>query len=128
MPSGQRTLLLAAAGVVLLGGMVLSHVLSFALDLAGQRDPLILGGLQGSMVAGYGAALVSSGLLWRPGRLRRFMVEMGEELARVSWPSREQTSHATWVVAVAVAICTVFLGILDGFWLWLSNWVLGAAA
>jgi len=51
--------------------------------------------------------------------------EIAEELSKVSWPSREETGHATVVVLATVALCAAYLGLFDAVWLWLTNLVLG---
>ena len=48
-----------------------------------------------------------------------------DELARVTWPSREETGNATVVVIVTVLVCSVYLGVFDAFWMWVTNMILG---
>ncbi|MDR2869074.1 MAG: preprotein translocase subunit SecE [Deferribacteraceae bacterium] len=42
-----------------------------------------------------------------------FYNEVKEELAKVSWPSKEQTLGTTTVVLVVVALLTAYLGGID---------------
>lgn len=50
--------------------------------------------------------------------------EVVDELSKVSWPTRDETTHATVVVIVTVVICSIYLGLFDSIWMWISNWVL----
>jgi preprotein translocase subunit SecE len=51
--------------------------------------------------------------------------EIVEELAKVSWPTREETVNATWIVIVTVVVCSVYLGVFDAFWMWVTDWIMG---
>ena len=47
-------------------------------------------------------------------RAYTFFVEAKEELSRVVWPTRKETFDSTWRLLVLVAICGVFLALVDG--------------
>ena len=42
-----------------------------------------------------------------------FFQEVRGELKKVSWPSRKDLLGATWVVFIATAILTAYIGVLD---------------
>jgi len=44
---------------------------------------------------------------------RQYLREVVSELKKVVWPSRKETVGSTTVVLVIVAVCGVFLGIVD---------------
>ncbi len=46
-------------------------------------------------------------------RAKQFFSEARAELKKVTWPSREQTLNATWVVIVMVIVVSLFLGLVD---------------
>jgi preprotein translocase SecE subunit len=125
----QRYLTLAVVAFSLLGGMVLAHGLAWGLDSLGVVDLWLFDNreLPASSVVGFALAFGAAFAVWRSERGRDFATGIADELSRVNWPSREQTSHATGVVLVAVGVCAIYLGLLDGCWLWLTNLVMGTA-
>jgi preprotein translocase subunit SecE len=42
-----------------------------------------------------------------------FFQEVKGELVKVSWPSRKDLIGATWIVFIATAILTMYIGALD---------------
>ncbi len=46
-------------------------------------------------------------------KAKQFLSEARAELKKVTWPSREQTMNATWVVIVMVIVASLFLGLVD---------------
>jgi len=50
--------------------------------------------------------------------------EVTRELEKVTWPSRKETSAATIVVIVTVAIAALVLSGFDFIWMKLSSWIL----
>jgi preprotein translocase subunit SecE len=49
----------------------------------------------------------------RTGRIRRFFKEVGVEMQKVTWPTKEELWSSTLVVLVATVILTVFVGLID---------------
>ena len=43
-------------------------------------------------------------------------VEVVDELSRVTWPQREETTNSTIVVVIAVLISAAFIGLFDQVW------------
>ncbi|HHD11561.1 MAG TPA: preprotein translocase subunit SecE [Deltaproteobacteria bacterium] len=46
-------------------------------------------------------------------KAKQFFSEARAELKKVTWPTREQTMNATWVVIVMVIVVSLFLGLVD---------------
>ena len=49
---------------------------------------------------------------------RRFIGEVQAELKKCAWPTRAELRGSTIVVTVSVIILAVFVGISDGFFMW----------
>ncbi|MBU2603755.1 MAG: preprotein translocase subunit SecE [Actinobacteria bacterium] len=47
---------------------------------------------------------------------RRFLREVRNEMAKVTWPPRQELVQATMVVLVAIAIAATYIGLLDLVW------------
>jgi preprotein translocase SecE subunit len=127
MPANQRYVLVALLALWSLSCAVLAHAASWGLSQAGLPDAPLLGlaELSTSSAIGGGVATLGTLLLWRVGPARAWLGEVIDELLRVSWPSREETSHATVVVVISVVVCALFLGVFDAAWLWVSSSIMG---
>jgi preprotein translocase subunit SecE len=60
--------------------------------------------------------IVGAVFLYRNSSTHGFAQEISEELARVSWPTRKETSNSTVVVVVTSIICAVMLFLFDTIW------------
>ncbi|MCA9298556.1 MAG: preprotein translocase subunit SecE [Phycisphaerales bacterium] len=111
-------------GAVLTGMVVQSAVVS-ALAQATMPDARILGGILSESTA---AALVAGGatffLLLRNHQAVRFTDEVIGELAKVTWPTREEAVQATSTVIVTTVLIAVLLGVYDIVWKNLADLVL----
>jgi preprotein translocase subunit SecE len=58
--------------------------------------------------------------------VRRWADEVATELYKVHWPEREIVQNGTIVVLVAGLFATVYIGLLDRVWAFLTNLVYGA--
>ena len=56
----------------------------------------------------------------------QFIREVRQELAKVTWPTREAVLNGTLVVVVASALATVYVTVLDRIWSFLTTLVYGA--
>jgi len=70
-------------------------------------------------------ASVAVYMAWRSEEIFTLASECVTELMKVSWPTRKETMAATLVVIVTVFIASVFLGIYDGMWAYLSRQLYG---
>jgi len=127
MQSRQRYVVTGILGLGILISMVLGRGLQWLWLRFSWPDPLLfsLEELSLTAVLGYaiGLGMAAAALLHQP--TRHLATEVVDELARVSWPSREETGQATIVVVAAVVICSAYLGLFDACWLWLTDWILG---
>ncbi len=46
-------------------------------------------------------------------KAKAYFKEAKVELKKVTWPTRPQTLHLTWVVVIMVVISAVFFGVVD---------------
>lgn len=58
--------------------------------------------------------------------VRRWADEVATELYKVHWPEREIVTNGTIVVLVAGLFATVYIGLLDRVWAFVTNLVYGA--
>ncbi len=63
-------------------------------------------------------------LLYSNSQANQFMDEVFQELGRVTWPTKDETSKATVVVLIMVLISGVILGGFDRFFTWVMKFVL----
>jgi len=54
-------------------------------------------------------------------KIARFLRETKVEMSKVSWPTLDELKNSTKVVIVAVALLTVFIGLVDR----ILGWVIG---
>ena len=123
MPSRYRYVVIGILVLAFLSAIVVAHGLDWLFLRVGILNPYVLGlrELSLSNFLGFllGAVLIGVGL--KQPRARALSHEVADELGKVSWPTREESNYATWVVIATVLICSVFLGVLDGTCLWLSR-------
>ncbi len=58
---------------------------------------------------------------WKNIRLRTLAMETIEELAAVTWPSKDETTTATVVVLATAVTASVMIFAMDRFWNWITN-------
>jgi preprotein translocase SecE subunit len=58
---------------------------------------------------------------WENIRLRTLAMETIEELAAVTWPSKDETTTATVVVLATAVTASVMIFAMDRFWNWITN-------
>ncbi len=61
-------------------------------------------------------------------RLKEYVVDVGDEMTRVSWTALEQAQKSTGVVLVLVVLSAIFLFAADFVFLRFVNFVIGTAA
>jgi preprotein translocase SecE subunit len=81
-----------------------------------QASPLPRSGARPA-ARGEGRAGVSGVLSWRP----RFLLDIINELRKVVWPSRQEATHLTFVVAVVTVLIGAALGGIDIGFGWLID-------
>jgi len=70
-----------------------------------------------AVVVGVAAVLAA----WRNPLIHRLSQEVLDELAAVSWPSRQETYTATVVVIVTAVVSAFVIFFLDRFWSWFTD-------
>jgi preprotein translocase subunit SecE len=71
------------------------------------------------------AALLTVSAYRKPG-VRQWSDEVAAELYKVHWPDREQVTSGSVVVIAASVFATVYIGLLDRIWAFITNLVYGA--
>jgi preprotein translocase subunit SecE len=128
MVSRQQYVVVGIVALAIIAAFPLAHLFQWGFVYFGIDDPPILSrDLPLTSVIGYGIAAVAMVVCLVNKRIRQLAQEVADEMAKVTWPTREETGNATVVVLVTVVICSVFLGAFDAIWLWLTNLVLGVS-
>lgn len=105
-----------------LGGLVLAYLLlkigDWAWSYYGTKsNDLVLG------VVAFGIGGTVAVLALRNERLFTLATEVTAELKKVTWPTRQETISATIVVVVTVIVASVFLGLFDALWSFLTRYI-----
>ena len=127
MLSRERYVVGAVVGLAIVISMAMARGFEWLWVWQEWNDPFILGIRQlplTSVIAYAISAALAIGTLRHPDAYS-MSLEVVDELAKVVWPTREETGHATMVVVVAVLISSTFLGAFDAVWLWMTDWILG---
>ena len=127
MPSRQRYVVVGVLGLAVVLALALAHGLQWLWVQFGWNDPhpFVIKELPLTTLIAYALALGVAMFCLKHQPTHQLALEVVDELARVNWPSREETGNATVVVIVTVLICSAYLGMFDAFWLWLTDWILG---
>ena len=116
-------------GIVVLAiflGFSLWHALMWGWAQLGWDDLSLIGReVTLTRLIGFGLALAAAAFVIKHGPTFQLANEVVDELAKVTWPTREETGNATVVVIVTVIVCSAYLGVFDAVWLSLTNWILG---
>lgn len=79
-----------------------------------------------TMLVGAVVAIITVIQIYRKEKTRRWADEVASELAKVVWPNKETVTNGTIVVIIASLIATVYVGLLDRFWGFVTTLVYGA--
>ena len=114
---------ISVAGLAAVVGLVLAHAAGWAAAALGMPNPPLFAGssARAADLLGYAVAAVAAAAVLKNATTRGLAHEVVDELARASWPSREETLRATWVVICTVMVCALYLGVLDAAWLSLTD-------
>jgi preprotein translocase SecE subunit len=115
--------------VGLMAWLVFAEMVAFGIELVGSRynAPLIGYDFRVADLAGLLGAAVLTIYLRRHEKLSTFAMEVGNELARVTWPSWAETRLGTLVVVATTIIISLILALFDTVWGKLSDLVYGAS-
>jgi preprotein translocase subunit SecE len=114
----NKVIHLMFAVATLLAAFLLSKAGDWVWSYFAKPNDLLVNGVA-LLVAGT-AALVA----YRNERVFAAATEVTRELEKVTWPTRKETSAATLVVIVTVAIAALVLTAFDWIWMSLANWIL----
>jgi preprotein translocase SecE subunit len=64
--------------------------------------------------------------MFRSASVRKWADDVAVELSKVVWPTRETVRNGTITVVVASALATVYVGLLDRLWAFMTHLVYGA--
>jgi len=60
---------------------------------------------------------------WRNKKVHSMIEEIASELAKVTWPTKQEVTNNTTVVIVTTAVATAFFALMDRFWGFVTDWV-----
>ncbi len=60
-------------------------------------------------------------ILYRHPRVNPLVHEVAGELAKVTWPTRQETWYSTGVVIITSIIAAIYVGLFDAAWSWVSD-------
>jgi preprotein translocase SecE subunit len=72
--------------------------------------------------------VVAAVLLFASRRLKDYVVDVGDELTRVSWADLKETQRATLIVIVLVAVSSVFMFVSDFVFVKVIQFIMSKAA
>jgi preprotein translocase subunit SecE len=102
----------------LLAAFLLSKAGEWVWSYFSKPNDLVINGI--ALLVAAGAAYVA----YRNERVFAAATEVTRELEKVTWPTRKETSAATIVVIVTVAISALVLSGFDMVWAALAGWIL----
>lgn len=120
----QRYLMLAFVAAALLSGWVVQAACVSAFAQFEVADTRIAGVFATSTLVGLVAGAATLFALLRNRDAVRFTDEVVGELARVTWPTREETLRATTTVVVTTLLVAALLGVYDLVWKNLADLIL----
>jgi preprotein translocase subunit SecE len=82
--------------------------------------------LQYTMIIGAVVGAIAALALLRSQRVRHWADDVALELSKVTWPKRETVTNGTIVVIAAGLFATVYIGLLDRLWGFVTMLVYGA--
>jgi len=105
------------------GGIVVAWLLAKCGDWAwsyfGKPNSFAIG------AAAFLVAGVATLIAWRNEEVFGLASEVAAELRKVTWPTRKETVSSTIVVIVTTIIASLFLGLFDGVWSWVTRMIYG---
>lgn len=111
----KRYLYFAFLAAGALAAYVVSQIVTYGWEYFGQPKDFVV--LLVSGLVGFGGAIVA----YRHPVVNQLANEVIAELAKVTWPTRKETTAATIVVIVVSVIAAIVLGVYDAFWSWLTD-------
>ena len=122
----QRFVVVGVVALTVIVAVVLSQFTEWLWVQIGWDAPFLFNVRQLPLttVVAYGVALIAGIVVLKHRPTFTLANEVVDELAKVSWPTREETGNATVVVIITVFICAAYLGAFDAVWLAVTDWIL----
>jgi len=127
MQSRYRFVVLAVIAAAVLCGTIMSQGFQWVWVWRAWPNPYLMGVRELALtnILGYAAASIAALTVLKNQTSATFANEAVDELAKVTWPSREETGSSTIMVVIAVLISAAFFGVFDAIWMALTDWLLG---
>lgn len=119
--SNQRFIFLVFLGGALAAGLALRSAAVSGLLLAGQPDLRVLDLVPLSSLIAIVGAFITFFALFRNETAVRYTDEAIGELAKVTWPDREETLNSSMIVIVTTLIFSGSLALFDFVWARVTN-------
>jgi len=119
--SNQRFIVLAFLAGAASTGLVLSSAAEAVFAMLGVGDATVMGMVPRSRMVGIVGAVVTFLVLLRNQAAVTFTAETITELAKVTWPDREETVRSTSVVIAATVFVAGCLAVYDFVWKRVAN-------
>jgi len=127
MGARQRYVVVGVILLAVLASISLQHGLSWGWVQLGWDDlPVISRETPLTSVLAFALGFAGAAFVLMHKPTLQLANEVVDELSKVSWPSRQETGSATIVVIVTVVVCSLYLGIFDAVWMWLTGVMLRA--
>ncbi len=120
----RYVMIVFVVGALLTGVFVHQAVVSALLQFAVPDDVFLGGVVSTSSLVAIAAAVISFFAVVRNQNAVKFTGEVVAELAKVTWPTREETVRASTTVIVAAIGVALLLGVYDLFWKTVADFVL----
>ena len=119
--SNQRFIILTFVGAAIVLALTMNSASSELLAALGWPDPLLLGFLSASTLAGIVGGVLTFTILLRNLKAVSFTDEVIVEVRKVYWPKREEVVNATTVVLATSGIIGLSLAFYDFVWAKVTN-------
>jgi len=77
-------------------------------------------------LVGVAAGMLIVGRYWLRKSAFEWVTLIVNELRRVTWPTKQETTSATYVVIIFVFIAAIIMFLFDYFWSFVTNWILSS--
>lgn len=114
--NNRRFIVLAFLVAAVVAGATARNAIVAGFAVAGAPDPLLASIAPASSVGGLAVGAGTLLVLLRIPVAVSFTGDVVGELARVTWPDREETVRSTTVVIVSASIFAAFLAVADLVW------------
>jgi preprotein translocase subunit SecE len=119
--ANQKYIILAFLSAAVLVGMAVRGLSVPLLAQLQMGDPQVFGLVNATSVVGISCAVTTFLVLNRHPIVYEFTDEVIVELAKVTWPDKQETVRSTTVVVVFTLVVALALGVYDYVWARITN-------